>query len=161
MRCACLPGSMDLFDPDNCKVVIKLTAAYTNRGRFVAEDCVHAASLVWRKSMRAFWHSAVLLGALVTALAADRGLAEEPKARAPLQADKRRVYCVAFSPDGKTLASSGADATIKLWDVATGKITATLDEKTGHIQSVAFSPDGKTLASGSLNGTIKLWDVAT
>ena len=68
---------------------------------------------------------------------------------------------MAFSPDGKTLASGSSDRTIKLWDVATGKEQATLKGHTGCVYSVAFSPDGKTLASGSEDKTIKLWDVET
>jgi WD40 repeat protein len=68
---------------------------------------------------------------------------------------------VAFSPDGKTLASGSADHTIKLWEVATGKEQATLKGHTRVVTSVAFSPDGKTLASGSTDKTIKLWDVTT
>ena len=71
------------------------------------------------------------------------------------------MFSVAFSPDGKTLASGSEDETIKLWDVATGKEQATLKGHTHAVCSVAFSPDGKTLASGSGDKTIKLWDVAT
>ncbi len=88
------------------------------------------------------------------------------KERNRLQGHSELVISVAFSPDGKTLASGSADKTIKLWDVATGKLSQTL---TGHsdgvysdeVSSVAFSPDGKTLASGSHDKTIKLWDMAT
>ena len=71
------------------------------------------------------------------------------------------VWAVAFSADGKTLASGGDDATVKLWDVPTGKEKQTL---TGHkykVTSVAFSPDGKMLASGSEDYTVKVWDVAS
>jgi nitrous oxidase accessory protein NosD len=71
------------------------------------------------------------------------------------------VYSVAFSPDGKLLASGSRDWTIKLWDVASGSLVRTLSGHTGAVNSVAFSPDGKLLASGSRDWTIKLWDVAS
>jgi WD40 repeat protein len=71
---------------------------------------------------------------------------------------------MAFAPDGKTLASGSGDKTIKLWDIASGKNTATLKAGDGadkKIRSVAFRPDGKTLASASLDGSIQLWDVVS
>ncbi len=77
------------------------------------------------------------------------------------------VTSVAFSPDGKTLASGSGvlgprfDTPIKLWDINTGKELKTLSGHTGWVSSVVFSPDGKTLASGSFDKTIKLWDVTS
>jgi len=71
------------------------------------------------------------------------------------------VLALAFSPDGKILASGGGGASVKLWDAQTGVLKQAL---TGHgyeVFSVAFSADGKMLASGSGDETVKLWDAQT
>src|SRR5438128_290370 len=81
-----------------------------------------------------------------------------PKERANLQGHTDYVQTVAFSPDGKTLASGSMDATIKLWDTTASKELITLLGHTEGASCVAFSPDGKTLASGGEDRTIKLWD---
>ncbi len=65
---------------------------------------------------------------------------------------------MAFSPDGKRLASASGDRTVKVWDAATGQETLTLKGHTGDVWSVAFSPDGKRLASASDDRTVKVWD---
>jgi len=72
-------------------------------------------------------------------------------------------WCVAFSPDGKTLASGYWNAQVKLWDVASGRERATLSGQHNAVGSVAFSPDGKYLVSGSFgpDENLKVWDVAT
>src|SRR6516225_537955 len=89
----------------------------------------------------------LLVGVALLVLSWDRGFAQEPKPRSIITGDALDVLSVAFSPDGKTLASCGRAATIKLWDVATGKNTAALQADSGDLWSVAFSPDGKLLAS--------------
>jgi WD40 repeat protein len=77
--------------------------------------------------------------------------AEEPRLRAALGGHTDWVYCVAFSPRGKLIASGSKDKSIKLWDGETGQNMATFQGHTGHICSLAYSPDGRMLASGDNN----------
>jgi WD40 repeat protein len=67
---------------------------------------------------------------------------------------------VAFTPDGRSLATGGFSGAIKLWEPASGRELRTLAGHSDSIDSVAISSDGRTLASGSNNKTIKLWDLA-
>ncbi|MBD2611882.1 MAG: trypsin-like peptidase domain-containing protein [Nostoc sp. ZfuVER08] len=69
------------------------------------------------------------------------------------------VYSIAFSPDGRTLASSGH--TIKIWNLITGRIIHTLNGHSHLVLSVVMSPDSKTLVSGSFDKTIKLWNLVS
>jgi WD40 repeat protein len=76
------------------------------------------------------------------------------------QAGKNRpILSVAFSPDGKTIASGGFDGAITLWDARTGKEQRRIRGPFINILDLEFSPDGKRLACGSANSAI--WDVAT
>jgi len=84
-----------------------------------------------------------------------------------MQAHNAQVWNMAFSPDGKRLATASQDGTVGIWDAATGEKVLTLQVfsstifPTGGANSVAFSPDGTRLGSASVDKTAKIWDVAT
>ncbi|MCX5786211.1 MAG: WD40 repeat domain-containing protein [Elusimicrobia bacterium] len=69
------------------------------------------------------------------------------------------IYSVAFSPDGKYIASGGVDNTLKIWRLEDGLCVKTLKGHKSFVNSVAFSPDGKNLASASEDNTVKIWNI--
>jgi len=69
------------------------------------------------------------------------------------------VFAVAFSPDGTKLAAGGADRAVRVWEVATGKELALIEDHADWIFDIAWSPDGKRLATASRDKTSKVFDV--
>jgi len=93
--------------------------------------------------------------------------ADEPQAggawkmQAVWKGHAEEVLRVAFSPDGTTVASLGADGVVKLWDVSGTKEGATLRVPGTAIVGLGYGPDGKTLVTVTANGLIKVWDATT
>ena len=98
---------------------------------------------------------------LVTTLFLSNGFTQDYVRYKTLIGHTAAVVSIAFSPDGKAIASGSWDNTIRLWNADTGTHIRTLTGHTDGIWSVAFSPDGTTLASGSRDDTIRMWDADT
>jgi WD40 repeat protein len=79
--------------------------------------------------------------------------------RLALKGHKGAVSGVAYSPDGRTLATGSWDGTVCLWDSETGGRRACYQWPTGKVFALAYSPDGLRLAAAGEKGTIAMWDV--
>ena len=78
-----------------------------------------------------------------------------------LEGDAKGVFSVACSQDGKLIAGSCSDRTVRIWDAKTGRQLHSLAGHTKQVNCVVFSPDGKRIANASGDGTVKVWDVET
>jgi len=71
------------------------------------------------------------------------------------------VRSVAFAPDGLTLASGSDDKSVRLWQVASGKLLQTFEGHLGKVYAVTFAPNGKYLVAAGAAGRLQFWDIAT
>ena len=86
---------------------------------------------------------------------------ERRKSRQIFYGHSDSVWEVAFSPDGRSLASGAIDATVRVWDLETNQELMRLQGKGESVTEVAFSPDGNRIASGSRGDHVEVWDLTT
>jgi WD40 repeat protein len=75
------------------------------------------------------------------------------------QGHKGQIWTIAWSPDGKRIASGGDDTTVQVWDAVSGNMIRKYQGHTGGVYAVAWSPDGKQIASGGWDGIVLVWNV--
>jgi len=78
-----------------------------------------------------------------------------------LDTEQGTVFCVAFSPNGKSLLTSGTDGKIREWELADGSLKRTFEGHSDTVYGIALSPDGSLLLSGGLEDESRLWDMRT
>ncbi|MBE9183309.1 CHAT domain-containing protein [Microcoleus sp. LEGE 07076] len=123
--------------------------AFSKDGRILVSGGLDGAVKIWN------WHRKELLHTLIRPVDFFGAVASWFDSSVGI------IWCVAISPDGKTVAASGSQQPIQLWNTENGRLLRTFTEHSDSVYTLAFSPDGETLASGGADNTIRIWNFHT
>lgn len=123
--------------------------AFSKDGRILVSGGLDGAVKIWN------WHKEELLHTLNRPVDFFGALASW------FDSSVGAIWSVAISPDGKTVAASGSEQPIQLWNTENGRLLRTFTEHSDSVYALAFSPDGETLASGGADHTIRIWNFHT
>ena len=137
-----------------------INATHTAQSQLLANRATASTSQLALASLLAV--ESYRVAPTVDARSAILSVADSRELGAPIRGHRGYVYSAAFSPSGQTLASGGADGTVRFWSVAThGRVGAALEAHAGTVYQVAYSPDGQMLATANADGTVRLWNVTS